>query len=323
MNLDRQILALLQEEGREHVPASELTQRLQVPQDLLTAHIEEMRALGYEITLSPHLGYALERTPDILHADSIQALLQPDSIVGNSVRVFAETSSTSDVVETLARAGTPEGAVVFAESQTRGRGRLGRKWISPAGEGLWFSVLLRPKLAPALATQFTIAAAVAAVRAVKFCTQLRPQIKWPNDLLLNGKKFAGILTELQAEPEQIRYLILGIGIDVNCMMFPGELKEIATSLRLESGEKVDRVKLAGTLLQELDRAYAAIRGNAFEKLAQEWESLCTTLGREIALDTGARVLRGHAEALDADGSLLIRTEHGRLERAVGGELRVV
>ena len=321
MNLDRQILALLQTNGGHPVPASEITERLQISPEVLNEHIQQMQLLGYEISLSPHFGYRLEAVPDVLHSDSIQALLPPEAVIGRDVRVFAETGSTSDVVEALARNGAQEGVVVFAESQSRGRGRLGRKWLSPAGEGLWFSVLLRPRIPPALATQFTIAAAVAVARAVSRCTTARPQIKWPNDLLLGNKKFAGILTELQAEPEQIRHLILGIGVDVNCMKFPAELETIATSLCLETGEKINRVRLAAAILTALEDAYAAIRNNGFERLAQEWESLCTTLGKQIALDTGARILRGRAEALDSDGSLLIRTEHGRIERAIGGELR--
>src|SRR5262249_16211155 len=141
--------------------------------------------------------------------------LSRTKIIGRDIRVFGQTTSTNDIVEKLARDGVREGVVVFAESQTRGRGRLGRKWISPARKGLWFSILLRPNLRPQETTQLTVASATALFRAIVAETKLQPEIKWPNDLLIGGKKVAGILTELSAEPDKVRYVILGIGIDVN------------------------------------------------------------------------------------------------------------
>src|SRR6185436_7695473 len=137
--------------------------------------------------------------PDVLHADDLMSRLRQPRVVGRDIRVFQETSSTNDVVEKLARDGVAEGVVVFAESQTKGRGRLGRKWISPAGQGLWFSVLLRPQLPPTAVTQLTIAAATAVARAIRGQTGLVPEIKWPNDIWIQNKKVAGILTELSAE----------------------------------------------------------------------------------------------------------------------------
>src|SRR4029079_7934207 len=145
---------------------------------------------------SPHQGYQLVAVPDVLHADDLLSLVHGNKIVGRDIRVFEETGSTNDVIEKLARDGVKEGVVVFAESQTQGRGRLGRKWMSPAHKGLWFSVLLRPDLRPQQATQLTVAAATALARGIRNETGLQPEIKWPNDLLIRGKKVAGILTEL-------------------------------------------------------------------------------------------------------------------------------
>ena len=136
-------------------------------------------------------------------------------IIGRDIRVFEETTSTNDVIEKLARDGVKEGVVVFAESQTKGRGRLGRKWISPARKGLWFSILLRPDLRPQEATQLTVASATALRRAIQSETGLKPEIKWPNDILIGGRKVAGILTELSAELDRVQHVILGIGVDVN------------------------------------------------------------------------------------------------------------
>jgi BirA family biotin operon repressor/biotin-[acetyl-CoA-carboxylase] ligase len=243
-------------------------------------------------------------------------------IVGRDIRVFQETTSTNDVAEKLARDGVAEGVVVFAESQTTGRGRLGRKWISPANKGLWFSVLLRPALRPQDATQLTVVSATALRRAIENQTGLKPEIKWPNDIMIRGRKVAGILTELSAELDRVKYLILGIGVDVNLNAsdFPTDLRKMATSLKAELGKAVARAELAVTILRQLDHDYARISGGEFTTVAEEWEEHCTTIGRHIVIRTGERQIRGRAESLGPDGALLLRTDHGHLERIVGGDV---
>jgi len=215
-----------------------------------------------------------------------------------------------------------EGVVIFAESQTRGRGRLGRPWLSPPGRGLWLSVLLRPDLRPQEATRLTVATAIATTRAIRRVTGLRAGIKWPNDLLLRGRKVAGILTELAAEQDRVKHIILGIGIDVNQVAteFPAELRSSATSLRIEAGRRLDRAELAVALIQELDNDYARTTGGGFESVADEWAAQCTTLGRQVTIRVGHHRIAGRAESLDAEGALLVRTEHGRLERVTGGDV---
>src|SRR5262249_38382993 len=190
-----------------------------------------------EIEASPHQGYRLLSCPDLLHAEDLIVRLGKTNCVGRDIRVFQETTSTNDVIEKLARDGVKEGVVVFAEAQTKGRGRLGRKWMSPSKKGLWFSVLLRPGLRPVAATQLTIAAATALRRAIAAQTGLNPEIKWPNDILVNGRKVAGILTELSAELDRVKYVVLGIGVDVNLSAgdFPSDLRPLATSLKAELG----------------------------------------------------------------------------------------
>lgn len=322
MSTDAQILCALRAPGEGSVSGADLAQRLGITRAAVWARIEELRALGYEITASPHGGYRLVTTPDVLHADDLLSRLGKARVVGRDIRVFRQTTSTNDIVEKLARDGVKEGAVVFAESQTRGRGRLGRKWLSPAGQGLWFSVLLRPALRAQEATQLTIAAATALARAIREQTGLAPEVKWPNDLLMGGRKTAGILTELTAELDRIHHVILGLGIDVNQTStdFPPELRRLATSLRIETGRVVDRAALAVAVLRELDRDYARLVAGQFEAVAGEWETLCSTLGTEVVIAIGDRRVRGRAESLDNDGALLVRTEHGRLERITGGDV---
>jgi BirA family biotin operon repressor/biotin-[acetyl-CoA-carboxylase] ligase len=324
MGVDASILKALREAGDGGVSGAELAQQLRISRAAIWARIEELRRLGYEIVASPHQGYRLEAVPDALHADDLLARLGPVRSVGRDIRVFQETTSTNDVMERLARDGVAEGVVVFAESQTRGRGRLGRTWLSPPNSGLWFSVLLRPNLRPQAATQLTVAAATALVRAIRRQTGLEPEIKWPNDVLVGRRKVAGVLTELAAELDHIRHVILGIGVDVNLAErdFPEGLRATATSLYLETGRRCSRAELAATLLEELDRDYQRVTQRRFPELATEWEGLCSTLGRTVRIHLGERVLVGRAEALDEDGALLLRTEHGTLERIMGGDVTV-
>ncbi len=322
--IDAQILGALREAGTGSIAGTELSQRLGISRAAIWARIEELRSLGYEIEASPHQGYRLLNVPDLLHADDLLSRLGKTQVVGRDVRVFQETTSTNDVMEKLARDGVKEGAVVFAESQTKGRGRLGRKWMSPSGKGLWFSVLLRPRLSPQTVTQLTIAAATALARAIQLQTGLTPEIKWPNDIWVQGRKVAGILTEMSAEMDHVKYVILGIGVDVNLSEaeFPTELRTIATSLQIETGRKLDRAGLATAILRELDRDYTRVISGQFETLADEWERRCITIGHEVTIHIGDRQIHGRAESLDEDGALLLRTPHGHLERIIGGDVTI-
>ncbi len=321
MTTDAQILSALRDHP-DGVSGAQLAEQLGISRAAIWARIEELRALDYDVEAGPHFGYRLISSPDALHADDLLARLGRTKVIGRDIRVFEETSSTNDVMEKLARDNVREGVVVFAESQTKGRGRLGRRWISPPHQGLWFSVLLRPKLRPQEMTQMTIGAATALRRAVEAETGLKPDIKWPNDLLLDGKKVAGILTEMSAELDRVRHIIIGIGVDVNltAAAFPGDLRKIATSLKIEAGEAISRPELAAAILRELDVDYARIAGGKFSAVADEWEAGCTTIGKNVTVFLGTRKIRGRAESLDDDGALLLRTEHGHLERIIGGDV---
>jgi BirA family biotin operon repressor/biotin-[acetyl-CoA-carboxylase] ligase len=322
MTIDTQILTALRATGESGIAGTELSQKLGISRAAVWARINELRSLGYEIEASPHLGYRLLNSPDLLHADDLLSSLGRTAVIGRDIRVFEETTSTNDIMEKLARDNVKEGVVVFAESQTKGRGRLGRKWMSPARKGLWFSVLLRPAMRPAAVTQLTIAAATALHRAIRAQTGLTPEIKWPNDILVRGKKVAGILTELSAELDKVKYVILGVGISVNLNPgeFPPELRKSATSLKIETGQRQNRAALAVKILQELDRDYGLVCSGRFETVADEWEKHCLTLGRRVAIHVGDRKIQGCAESLDTDGALLLRTQHGRLERIIGGDV---
>lgn len=322
MTTDVQILSALRAAGEGSVSGAELSQQLGVGRTAIWARIEELRRLGYDIEASPHHGYRLLSAPDALHAEDLLSRLGPIKVVGRDIRVFQETTSTNDVAEKLARDGVKEGVVVFAETQTKGRGRLGRKWESPNRKGLWFSVLLRPKLRPQEATRLTVASATALVRAIRSQTGLKPEIKWPNDILVHGKKVAGILTELSAELDRVRHVILGVGVDVNVepSALPAPISKVAGSLSAEAGKVVLRAELAALILRELDADYVRICAGEFSAVADEWEANCSTLGREVVIRVGDRQIRGRAETLGDEGALLVRSDHGLLERVIGGDV---
>jgi BirA family biotin operon repressor/biotin-[acetyl-CoA-carboxylase] ligase len=321
MTVDAKILSALRA-APSGVSGSELSRELDMTRAGVWAHIEELRALGYDIEASPHLGYRLLGGPDALHADDLSARLGKVRVVGREIHVFQETTSTNDVAARLARGGAEEGAVVFAESQTKGRGRMGRAWVSPAGKGLWFTVLLRPDCPPQGTTQLVVAAATALSRAITLQTGIVPEIKWPNDILIRGRKIAGILTEMRAELDRVQEVLLGIGMDVNLEAgdFTDGLQRTATSLRIETGQKVNRAELAVAVLRELDRDYQMVTEGHFDLLAEQWEERCSTLGCQVSIRLGDRVIRGRAESLDNDGALLVRGLHGHLERIVGGDV---
>ena len=323
MTTDAKILFALRR-NPDGVSGAELAGELGISRAAVWSHIEDLRKLGYGIEAGPHSGYRLLDEPDALLADDLIARLGKTKIIGRDIRVFEQTTSTNDVIEKLARDGVREGVVVFAESQTKGRGRLGRKWISPAHKGLWFSILLRPNLRPQQTTQLTIAAATALRRAIHLETGLPAEIKWPNDILINGKKAAGILTELSAELDRVRHVIPGIGIDVNqdANEFPPELRKIATSLKIERGESVSRAELAAAILRELDDDYTRICAGKFSDISGEWEEHCGTIGKGVTVQIGDRKIRGRAETLDDEGALILRTEHGQLQRITGGDVTV-
>ena len=321
MTTDTKILLALRA-NPEGVSGAQLAEQLGISRAAIWARIEELRQARYEIEAGPHFGYKLVNSPDALHADDLLARLGKTKVIGRDIQVFEQTGSTNDVIEKLARDGVKEGVVVFAESQTKGRGRLGRTWVSPAHKGLWFSILLRPNLRPQEATQLTIMGATALRRAIVAETGLQPEIKWPNDILIGGKKVAGILTELNAETDRVKYAILGIGVDVNvdAAELPPEIRRLATSLKIEAGEMIDRPELATAMLRELDADYARIGAGKFAAIADEWEENCTTLGRNVTVQIGVQKFRGCVESLRDDGALLLRTEHGRLEPITGGDI---
>lgn len=322
MTNDANILRELYRVGYEGISGALLAEKMEVSRAAVWARIEELRKVGFEIEASPHHGYRMLSAPDRLLGDDIVARLGPVRCVGWQVQVYRETASTNELAERLGRDGVREGAVVLSEFQTQGRGRLGRTWLSPGGKGILMSVLLRPKLRPPEATRLTVLGATAVARAIERCASLRPQIKWPNDVMLDGQKVAGILTEMSAELDQVRYLVLGIGLNANQTKddLPLELRGASTSVRLKSGEKLNRADLAAAVIEELDHDYELAAAGEFEKVSKEWQQKCSTIGQSITVHIGDTEISGTAEAIDDEGALLVRSATNQVHRVTGGDV---
>jgi len=235
---------------------------------------------------------------------------------------YIEVDSTNTRARQLADDGAPEGEIVIAEQQSRGRGRVGRNWISPPFINLYLSVVLRPHLPPAHAPQITLMAAVALADTVAQFVSEPPAIKWPNDILLRGKKLAGILTESSVSPERINYVILGIGVNINFsqVVMPEAIRERATSLLECAGEPVSREAFLGRLIQDLDRCYGILGEAGFNRIAQRWESYFSLRGKRVRVEMGDEGLAGVAKGIDNDGALIIEGERRQFHRVLAGDV---
>ena len=261
---------------------------------------------------------------NFLVPDEIKAGLGTN-VIGREVYCFRETKSTQTVAHELAQGGAEEGTVVLAEEQTAGKGRMGRSWFSPPGEGIWTSVILRPAIAPSQMGRVLLACAVAVAEAIRKETELPALIKWPNDLLIRERKAGGILTEMTAEVGLVKFVVVGIGINVNVdrEKFPEELRKRATSLKEEMGKEVSRLHLFQEILRTLEEYCLLLKDRQFEKVANRWRELSTTLERQIRIFFQGEIIEGQATDIDSDGALLVRLDSGFVKRLVGGDVTVL
>ncbi|HEY7956702.1 MAG TPA: biotin--[acetyl-CoA-carboxylase] ligase [Polyangia bacterium] len=256
---------------------------------------------------------------DALTSEAVAPLLETGWL-GRAWRHVASCGSTNDEAARWAKEGAPAGAVVVADSQTRGRGRLGRVWHSPPGESLYLSVVLRPRLVPSLVPPVTLAAGVAVAEAIaRF--EVEPALKWPNDVLASGRKAAGILTEMATAQGAVEHLVIGIGVNLNGLAFPDELAAIATSLRRErGGAPIDRPAFAAALCERLEAWYEVFESGGAPAVAAGWRRFARFFGQRLTVAQGGGTVSGVAEALEDDGALRLRADDGRLVRVIAGEV---
>jgi BirA family transcriptional regulator, biotin operon repressor / biotin---[acetyl-CoA-carboxylase] ligase len=286
-------------------------------------HIEELRREGFEFEAVRRKGYKIVSIPDNMTADKINLGLKT-AFLGRNLHYHDSVASTQKIAYKLAYENADEGTTVIAEEQTAGRGRMDRKWHSPKYTGIWMSIILRPNIPIPKAPQLTLIAAVGVVQAIEEVTGLLPEIKWPNDILINGKKVTGILTELQAEADRINSVIIGIGINVNTKKedFPEELENIASSLSIESGSIVDREKMIRIILEKLEKLYLLYLEKGFFPIKLMWESYAVSIGKGITARTLTGEIKGKATGITEDGVLLIEDAAGKIHNIYSADIQI-
>lgn len=317
------LIRLLAENATVVVPGPKIAAEIGVTRATVWDWIEKLRSLGVDIKGHPATGYQLQRLPDLLTPSLARPELAEGSI-GHRIVHYFRADSTNNIALRLASEGAEHGTVVIAEEQTAGRGRLGRAWYSEKSSGIYVSALLRPPLAPSAAPVITLMAGVAAQAAVERAAGVATDIRWPNDLLLNGKKLCGILTEMSAEVDRLHAVVIGIGINVNHRQIPDELRSIATSLRLETGKIHSRVQVLAALLKELEHYYQVLLQHGAGAIVNRWTAVSTYAeGKRIMVRTPTGELRAVTAGLDPTGALRVRYDDGREAPLVAGEIMQV
>ena len=304
------------------VSGEKLARDLGVSHSTLARWIDKLREAGVEIRGELFTGYRLARLPDVLLPQLIRPRLAT-TMIGRNLYHFYSVDSTNAFATRLLTHGrnVPEGTVIIAESQTAGRGRLGRSWHSEREAGLYFSIVLFPKAPPSLAPLFTLAAAVAMHNAIERYTGLDIDIKWPNDLLVTGKKLCGILSEIQAEVDLVKNMVIGIGVNVNHETLPPDIAGRATSLRIASGRIQSRIEILLEFFQEFENIYMEFERKGPRKIIERWTSSSSFAnGRRIEIHDGVRKIAGVTRGLNALGALRIEQKGGQLEEVYSGDV---
>jgi BirA family biotin operon repressor/biotin-[acetyl-CoA-carboxylase] ligase len=324
VSLERQqnaaLLGLLFDSRNQQLMPEDIARKTGIPTPELESRLLPFIQAGYPIEIHPQGTLCLREPGDVWSAEEILGRCDVSSESWNPV-LLAETASTNDVARDLGRKGERSGFVVAASRQTAGRGRLGRKWESLPGRGLYVSILLRPKLALAEASRLPILASVAAADAVEVVTGLRPQLKWPNDLLVRGRKLGGLLVETETSGRQLDFAVIGIGLNVRHAEgdFSPEVRELATSLYLATGHLYRRADLLVALLKAFDKRLT----RPFAEAREAWSASSLTLGQRIELNTGRGRKVGQAMGLDDSGALLLRNDSGEVEVISAGDMQAL
>lgn len=295
--------------------------QLKISRAAVWKEIEALRRLGYGVEAVPNKGYRLASRPDRLYPWEIRSGLAT-TVMGQEIHYFMDVDSTNNTAKTWIAQDPPEGTLILAEAQTMGRGRMGRVWSSAPEKGIWMSLILRPRIPVADLPKMTILTGVAVRRAVVAATGLEPLIKWPNDLLLDGRKICGILAELSGELDRVAFLVMGIGINVNHHRedFPEELWEKAGSLAMARGSFLNRVRIVQAVLEQMEQVYLQACREGFTEVLAECRRFSATLGKTVTVHDGLREITGTAEALSDDGGLVLRLPSGERVPVHAGEL---
>lgn len=308
---------------KDYISGQEISSALGITRAAVWKKIRLLRSKGFIIAASPSKGYRLVSSPD-LSIDEIRA-----NVVGSfwrQVLFYEQLESTNETATSLSVDKDIEGGVVIlTDAQSRGKGRLGRAWVSPPGSNIYMSIILKPELSPKDSTLLTLLAAVASATALRKASGLAISIKWPNDLMIADKKTGGILTEVRFEPDKIKVAVIGIGINVNIEKkdFPDEIKNIATSLKEETGQSYARSNIIVLLLKEIEAWYKLLMKKGRGPLLEEWNELSSTIGKRVTVSSGKEVFAGKAEGIDEEGLLIIRLQSGALKKVSAGDVTIL
>lgn len=320
------ILQILRQ-SEDYVSGQELCESLGVSRTAVWKVIKQLRETGYEIEAVQNKGYRLASAPDVLSKQEIESLIRTKWL-GHEVFYYDEIDSTNTEAKRKAEEGAAHGAIVVADMQNAGRGRRGRDWSSPHNEGIFFTILLRPDIEPANAPMLTLVKAVAVARGISKCTGLKAEIKWPNDVVVNGKKLVGILTEMSAQIDYVNHIVIGTGINVHQTSFSGELAEKATSIDIElknagRSEQVLRARLLEEILEQFEECYETyIRTQDMSGLIEEYNAALVNIGRRVRVLDPVGEFEGLALGINERGSLLVEKEEGEITEISSGEVSV-
>ncbi len=318
----REIILQMLKETNNYISGQELCDRLSVSRTAVWKAINALKEDGYQIEAVRKVGYRLVACPDVLLSDEIKSLLTT-KWWGRSILYYDTIDSTSNEVKRQAENGAVEGTLVIAEEQTAGRGRRGKAWASPPGTGIWMSFLLKPQMEPGQAAMITIVAALACMSAIEQETGVSAQIKWPNDIVINGRKTTGILTEMSTELTYINYVVVGIGINANTDSFPEDISATATSLKQEIGSKVERSRIVAAFGHYFEQYYEefAAAGN-LSGLKEMYEKHLVNIGRKVTIIEKDIKITRTALGIDDEGELLVQDDQGNITTVRAGEVSV-
>ena len=319
-NLNPRLLRALKDANGEWVSETEIGRVAWLTGLRLEREIECLRRLGFVIEAGG-ARFRLLDAPDLLLSEEIRDLLDT-AVIGREMAVYQTLASTNDAAWQHAAAGAEDGFVVLAEEQTAGRGRMGRGWFSPHG-GLWMSIVLRPDAPAERATALTMAASVAVAKAIRKYPGCTATIRWPNDILIDGKKVGGVMVETGSSRSLHGVCILGIGVNVNCTQFPDELAAIATALALHVKTRIRRAELARLALAFLDELYGQIRRGDYGAAGEEWLALSSSVGQRITIMRNGRTYKGEVVDMDPMAGLMVRLDSGFVRAFKGEHVTVV
>lgn len=317
--IDR-LISLLVENATVVLPGPRIADEIGVTRSAVWQWIEKLRGVGVDIQGHALTGYQLRKLPDVLTPSLVRAAMG-ESEIGKKIFHYFAVDSTNTAAMKLAAQGVPHGTVVLAEEQTGGRGRFGRTWYSEKSSGIYCSVILRPELPPSAAPILTLMAGLAARHAIIGATDLRPDIRWPNDLLLGGRKLGGILTEMNAELDRVHAVVLGIGLNVNHSEMPLSLRPVATSLRIEGRRSYSRIQLTAVLLNQMEVFYQLLMSKGSAEIAARWAAASSfSSGKRVrvALSDGNHTAR--TIGLEPNGALRVKFDDGHEESLISGEV---